>query len=501
MSLIKAENINFSYYSSLAPVFSGLTFTADCSWKTALVGGNGSGKTTLFKILCGEERAGGRLVADVRFSRFPFDVSDDETVSDLSATCGEGGGWKFLRELTLLGLDEDILYRPFGTLSGGERTKAMLAALFCSENFPLIDEPTDSLDIVGRRRLAEYLKTKRGYIVASHDRAFLNACTDHTLHLSDGKAELICGNYSVWKEESDRRAAYNAQKKQRLETEAERMFAAADRTKVWANRAEREKFGVQKSGLKADRGFVSASAARVMKRSKTAAQRRTEAAEEAKRLASLIPSGAAKLSFPPLICRKQCVLSLTNCNVFAGGVRVIEAFSLNALRGERIALTGANGCGKSTLLKAIARAAGGFPENAFDFSCAAADPAPDTGGVVVSYVSQACEDVRGTPAEYAAEWKIEEPAFKSMLAKLGFANTDWNRDMSLLSTGQRKKAALARSLLTPAHLYVWDEPFNYLDVTAREAVEEAVLNSSPAIIFVEHDEEFVVRAATKVIKL
>ena len=70
----------------------------------------------------------------------------------------------------------------------------MLAALFCSENFPLIDEPTDSLDIVGRRRLAEYLKTKRGYIVASHDRAFLSACTVHTLRLSVGEAGLMCGN-------------------------------------------------------------------------------------------------------------------------------------------------------------------------------------------------------------------------------------------------------------------------------------------------------------------
>lgn len=73
--------------------------------------------------------------------------------------------------------------------------------------------------------------------------------------------------------------------------------------------------------------------------------------------------------------------------------------------------------------------------------------------------------------------------------------------MSLLSTGQRKKAALARSMLTPAHLYVWDEPFNYLDVDAREMTEAAVLSSSSAMIFVEHDEEFVNRVATRTVRL
>lgn len=501
MSMIKLEGVDFSYPASLVPVFSGLTFTADESWKTGLVGANGSGKTTLFKILCKEERCFGSVLSTIRFCRFPQNISYDRPVADLTDGCSEAEEWQFVRELSLLGLSEDILCRPLSSLSGGERTKAMLAALFCSGGFPLIDEPTDSLDLAGRRRLAAYLKGKRGYIVASHDRAFLNACTDHTLFLSNGKAEVICGNYSVWKGERDAYLASAAAEKRRLEGEAERLYAAARRTEVWAGKAERSKIGIQKSGLKADKGFVSASAARVMKRSTIAAARRTAAAENAKKLAEELPQEAAKLTFPPYICRKQCVLSLNNADIFLQSEKLIDGFNLTVRQGERVAVTGSNGCGKSTLLKAIVSSAGGMPEGAFCLGGAAAEGISGADGVKISYVSQTCEDVRGTPLQYAATWGIEDAAFKSMLAKLGFFSADWCRDMSLLSTGQRKKAALARSMLTPAALYVWDEPFNYLDVDAREMIEAAVLSSLPTIVFVEHDEEFINRVATRTVKL
>ena len=187
MSLIRADGVNFSYFGSTEPVFTNLNFTADTSWRTGLIGANGSGKTTLFKILCGEEKCGGKIVSNVRFVRFPFDADPYESVSDIAARCGET--WRLARELSLLGLDKEVRCRPLGTLSGGERTKVMLAVLFCTDGFPLIDEPTDSLDMRGRERLAEYLKGKQGYIVASHDRVFLDRCTDHTLALTESGAE------------------------------------------------------------------------------------------------------------------------------------------------------------------------------------------------------------------------------------------------------------------------------------------------------------------------
>lgn len=471
MSIIMADGLGFSYPSSISPVFEDLNFSADSSWKTGLVGANGSGKTTLFKLLCGELPYSGRLQTSLKFVRFPFEVGC-KPVYALADELPEG--WEFYRELSLLGLPEDICARSFDELSGGERTKVMLAALFCSSAFPLIDEPTDSLDMAGRRRLAEYLKTKRGYIVASHDRAFLNACTDHTLFLSDEGAQIVGGNYSVWKEERDRYLHDVAGKKRKLEREAEKMTEAARLTANWARSAEREKYG---GG--GDRGFLGAKAARIMKRSKVSTARKERAAENARELARALPEEGIKLAIEPLICRKQCLFSLHDFSLTVGGRRLFDGFNMNMMRGERIAVMGGNGCGKSTLLNHIAQNAAG----------------------TVSYVSQHCDDVVGTPSEYAARFGIAEGDFNSMLAKLGFASCDYGRDASSLSMGQRKKLALARSLMQRAHLYIWDEPLNYLDITARELIEEAAASSDATMIFVEHDAQFVKNAATRTVEL
>lgn len=476
MSLIRADGVNFSYFGSTEPVFTNLNFTADTSWRTGLIGANGSGKTTLFKILCGEEKCGGKIVSNVRFVRFPFDADPYESVGDIAARCGET--WRLARELSLLGLDKEVRCRPLGTLSGGERTKVMLAVLFCTDGFPLIDEPTDSLDMRGRERLAEYLKGKQGYIVASHDRVFLDRCTDHTLALTESGAEVVAGSYCVWKEENGHRIAAAREKKRSLENEAKRM-TAAQRTARWAARAEQAKYGVQKSGQKADKGFVSASAARVMKRAKISADRKNAAAEHAKQLAAVLLQEET-IAFSPQICRKQCIFDIFGADIKAGGAVILRGVSLRVMCGDRLAVVGENGSGKSTLLKFIAESLQGED---------------------VSYVSQQCEDVCGTPVQYAATCGIDEPSFKSMLVKLGFGRTDWDKDMSLLSTGQRKKAALARSLLTKARLYLWDEPFNYLDIPAREMIEDAITASSPTMVFVEHDAAFVSRAATRIFRI
>jgi len=99
-----------------------------------------------------------------------------------------------------------VLERPFSTLSFGERTKVMLAALFLKKNnFLLIDEPTNHLDMEGRAALADYLRTKKGFILVSHDRAFLDQCIDHVLSINRADIEVMKGNYTTWRENKDRR--------------------------------------------------------------------------------------------------------------------------------------------------------------------------------------------------------------------------------------------------------------------------------------------------------
>ncbi len=149
MSLIQVEHLNFTYPSGYDPVFRDVSFQLDTDWNLGFVGRNGRGKTTFLRLLMGDYEYSGRIAASVRFAYFPYPVAqpERETLALLHEICPAAEEWELLRELSLLGIEEDALFRPFRTLSGGEQTKALLAALFLNEgDFPLIDEPTNHLD-------------------------------------------------------------------------------------------------------------------------------------------------------------------------------------------------------------------------------------------------------------------------------------------------------------------------------------------------------------------
>lgn len=119
----------------------------------------------------------------------------------------------------------------------------------------------------------------------------------------------------------------------------------------------------------------------------------------------------------------------------------------------------------------------------------------------ISYVSQSTKHLQGSLKTYAAEVKVDESIFKAMLAKMGFSKEDFETDMKDMSEGQKKKVLIAKSISEQAHIYLWDEPLNYIDILCRIQIEEAVLQYKPTLIFVEHDEAFVEKVATKIVKL
>lgn len=211
MSMIRVENLTFYYPSSFDPVFENANLQIDTEWNLGLIGRNGRGKTTLLKILLGEYEYSGRIVSSVLFDYFPFSVSDKTQMTDdiLTEICPSVPRWELMRELSYLKVEEDVLWRPFETLSNGEQTKVLLAALFLKEgNFLLIDEPTNHLDIRARRQLADYLKRKKGFLLVSHDRYLLDECTDHILSLNRTDIEVQSGNFSSWMENFERQQKF-----------------------------------------------------------------------------------------------------------------------------------------------------------------------------------------------------------------------------------------------------------------------------------------------------
>lgn len=119
----------------------------------------------------------------------------------------------------------------------------------------------------------------------------------------------------------------------------------------------------------------------------------------------------------------------------------------------------------------------------------------------ISYVSQTTDDLKGNLKEFASQNKIDESIFKAMLSKMGFSNLDFEKEISRMSEGQKKKVLIAKSISEQAHIYIWDEPLNYIDILTRIQIEEAILKYKPTIVFVEHDETFIKKVATKVIQL
>ena len=105
--------------------------------------------------------------------------------------------WKLLRELNLLNVDENLVYREFETISKGEQTKILLAILFTKEDgFLLIDEPTNHLDMDGRIIVSEYLKSKKGFLIISHDRDFLDGCINHVISINRNSIDVQSGNFT-----------------------------------------------------------------------------------------------------------------------------------------------------------------------------------------------------------------------------------------------------------------------------------------------------------------
>ena len=495
MSLIQVSDLTFAYDGSYENVFENVSFQIDTNWRLGFTGRNGRGKTTFLNLLLGKYEYRGSISASVSFSYFPYEVADKSqmAVDVVEQIHPEYEYWKIAREMHGLQLDEEVLYRPYGTLSNGEQTKLQLAVLFSKENnFLLIDEPTNHLDIRGRELVSRYLSRKKGFILVSHDRAFLDGCVDHILSINKANIEVCRGNFSTWWENKCRQDAFEQAENEKLKKEISRLEETARQKAGWADSAERSKFGVDP--IKVDkpknyRSYQGAKAAKAMARSKAIEQRQQAAIEEkSKLLKNIERSDVLKIFQTPFHTKR--LVQLQDVAISYDGKPICSQVSFDIQQGDRVVLQGANGSGKSSLIKLVC-----------------GEDIPYTGqlrigsGLQISLVTQDTGFLRGSISEFARNAGIEESLFLAMLAKLDVPKVQMEKDMASLSAGQKKKVLIARSICEPAHLHIWDEPMNYIDVISRMQVEELLLKYKPTILFVEHDKTFCENIATKVVQL
>lgn len=492
MSLISVINLTFGYEGSYDDIFENVSFQIDTDWKLGFTGRNGRGKTTFLNLLLGKYEYSGKISTKVSFEYFPFQVTntDDNTIEVIDNIYPDYLPWQIRRELSLLKVSEDVLYRPFNTLSNGEQTKVLLATLFLKENsFLLIDEPTNHLDMNARKVVSDYLNCKRGFILVSHDRAFLDNCIDHILAINKTNIEIQKGNFSSWWENKKMQDNFEFAENQKLQKDIARLSSAAKRTSDWSDQVEKTKLGTRNSGLRPDRGYIGHKSAKMMKRSKAIEARQQSAIDEKSKLLKNIESSEI-LKISQIDFHKDRLVELHNVSIFYGQKVACESVSLTIELGDRIALYGKNGSGKSSVIKLICGEnltyTGAFRK---------------ASQLKISYVSQDTSQLRGNLTDYARDNGIDESLFKATLRKLDFSRVQFEKDIADFSGGQKKKVLIAKSLCEKAHLHIWDEPLNFIDVISRIQIEELLFEYSPTILFVEHDSEFCKNIATKIFKL
>ncbi len=492
MSLINVKNLTFAYEGSHDNIFENVSFMLDTDWRLGLTGRNGRGKTTFLKLLAGEHAFSGSITSDRTFEYFPYAVTDKQrpTLSIITTMLPDVYEWEIVRELHLLKTADDLLYRPFETLSNGEQTKVLLAALFLKHNrFLLIDEPTNHLDMAARTVMGNYLRQKSGFILVSHDRALLDGCVDHIMSVNKTNIDIQKGNFSSWWQNKTRQDDFEQAENAKLQKNIKRLEQAAQQTSSWSDKVEKTKYATKNSGVRPDRGYIGHKAQKMMKRAKSLENRQQAAIEEKTKLLKNIETAEA-LKIQPLEYRRETLLRLEKVRIDYGERVVCENVSFSVERGDRIALCGPNGCGKSSLLKLILGADIPYAGSLLQGS-----------GLKISYVGQDAAALSGNLSDYARQQEIDESLFKAILRKLDFSRLQFEKDMHDFSDGQKKKVLIARSLCEQAHLYIWDEPLNFIDVYSRMQIETLLKTYCPTILFVEHDRAFCQEVATKTVAL
>jgi ATP-binding cassette subfamily F protein 3 len=516
-------------------LFEHVSFTINPGDRVGLVGPNGSGKSTLLRILTGEESPdSGSVMADPRttigYLRQGFSDIPDGTLGDLidvpthgliashealvRATMALGnpetdphaaadefakasdifesrGEYTALAELEALldrfGLADMAMDRPLTSLSGGQKTRAGLAALLIVRpDLLILDEPTNHLDQDALQWLASFLVDYAGaMLIVSHDRAFLDTIATTILALDDRERTLTeyAGNYTDFiaarrREEEEAAAAWHRQQVTVARVKKDIQAAEAKSRTIEGSTID---FAIRKKAAKIARPAV------VRKKKLERMLDAEDAAERPVRRWGL----SLDLTLPDAGARD--VLVLDNIHVTLGDNKVLSGVSLHVRHGERVALLGANGSGKTTLMRVIS-----------------GDIIPDSGavrigsGVRVGYFAQEQQTLNANltilqQANRAVS--MPEGQLRAELHKFLFGGDTVHRRIADLSYGERARLMLALLALRQTTLLLLDEPMNHLDIDAREEFEQALMNFRGTLVMVLHDTYSIQHLATRVVEL
>lgn len=369
----------------------------------------------------------------------------------------DGYAWeeKIASTLKGLGFDEEEFSRSLNTFSGGWKMRAELAKILVNNpDVILLDEPTNHLDIISIDWLENYLKTFEGaVIVISHDRLFLDNVTKRTLEIAMGKVLDFPFPYTKYKQARAEEIERMHSAKKQQDKDIKHTQELIDKYRAKANKA--------------------AFAQSLMKKLE-----KTERIEIEK-------DGAAKMhvTFPLSVQPGKWVLEMEDMGKSFNGKCIFKDINLTVGRGEKIALLGPNGVGKSTLLKRIMGKLEGEGTVKYGHN------------VQVTYFAQnqaETLDKNKTVYQTVDDIAVGEirKNLRTILGTFLFSGEDVDKQVGVLSGGERTRLALCQLLLSPSNFLILDEPTNHLDIQSKEVLKQALKNYEGTFIVVSHDREF-----------
>ncbi len=512
MNVLDVQNLTLSFGENT--LFSNLSFDVQDKEKVGFVGVNGAGKTSLFKVITGEytpdsgncfisknatlgymqqhtcsdnKTIWNELVSvfdDLIQIELEFDEINEKLKNDHSKELLErqsyltdefnlNGGltYKSMTRSALLGLGfgEEDFDKPTSKLSGGQKSKLILAKLLLSKaDFLLLDEPTNHLDISAIAWLEDFLKNFNGAcLIISHDRYFLDRVTDKTIELENKKIRSYKGNYSEFlvKKAAEQKAV--EEKYENDMKEIERLEGIVAQQRQW-NREKNIKTAESKE--------------KVIERIKA------QLVVPDKKLEKI------RFDFTPKCVSGEDVLEVDGLKKSFGNHIVFENASFNVKRGERVFLLGDNGCGKTTLLKILM---GDLSRDDGTFKFGAS--------LMTGYFDQVQAKLDLNKSVLDEVWTaypfMTETKVRNALAAFLFKGEEVYRKLEVCSGGERARVALLKLMLGGYNFLLLDEPTNHLDAFSREELENTLLNYSGTMLIVSHDRYFINKLATRIVEL
>ncbi|NUM54229.1 MAG: ABC-F family ATP-binding cassette domain-containing protein [Candidatus Hydrogenedentes bacterium] len=507
MSYIRLDNVEKRFAGR--PIVQGVNLRIEEGDKVGLIGRNGAGKSTLFKLMLGDlepdsgaiERMRRARVAclaqlpDLRKTDTLFDVvmhsfadlldlerrlaeledrmggGDESALSEYSAVQEEfqrRGGYEFRvhakKVLHGLGFSLDDFNLHVGALSGGQRTRLMLALVLLQDaDLLLLDEPENHLDLEAREWLEQFLKDcKHAFVIISHDRRMLTAVTNRIIEVERGGVRSHSGNYETF-------AKNKAVEKEQQQAAFERQQEQIAKEEAWIDRFR----------------YKATKAAAV--------QSRIKRLDKLERIdAPVSDQATAKFNLGEVVRSGALVLEAKSLSMAYGDLQLYDDLSFTVERGERIGIIGPNGTGKTTLLRHIAgRLNGGSGSVSLGHK------------VSLGYYDQHHEGVN-PGSDIFTEISRSRPDMRpeqvrTFMGRFLFTGEDVFKPIASLSGGELSRVALAKLILAGANLILLDEPTNHLDIASREALEDALSSFPGSIVMVSHDRTLIDKLVEKLI--